>query len=122
MKNKIIKIVSMSLAIMFNITTIVHADKYGIYSEIGSGNGVVSAGQYIAGWILYAGIIICVIALMIKGIKFITAAPEGKADVKKSLIPWAIGLVILIAGRIALNWVIDLAQSGINNIDPDTIG
>lgn len=123
MKNKIIKILSIILAVMFNVTNIVHADRYGIYNvNTTPGTGIIGAGQYVAGWILYAGIIICVIALMIKGIKFITAAPEGKADVKKSLIPWAIGLVILIAGRVALNWIIDLAQSGLNGIDPNNVG
>lgn len=125
MKNKIIKIFSIVSAIMFSIANIVYADQYGIYNvDTTSGKGVIGAGQYIAGWILYAGIIICVIALMIKGIKFITSAPEGKADVKKSLIPWAVGLIILVAGRVALNWIIDLTQSegGINNIDADNVG
>lgn len=122
MKNKIIKIFSMISAFMLSFMNFVYADEtydaYGIY-DVGkytrSNTGIVGAGRYIAGWILYAGIIICVIALMIKGIKFITAAPEGKAEVKKSLLPWFIGLIILVAGRIALNWILNLAL-GINSM------
>ena len=87
MKNKIIKIISIITAMMFNIANFAYAaNDYGLYSGINEDSGIVNAGQYIAGWILYAGIIICVIVLMIKGIKFITAAPEGKAEVKKSLL------------------------------------
>lgn len=125
MKNKIIKIFSIISVFMLNCMTFTYAaneyDAYGIYDNIGdisrSNKGIMGAGKYIGGWILYAGIIICVIALMVKGIKFITAAPEGKAEIKKSLIPWIIGLLILVAGRIALSWVLELAL-GINNINP----
>ncbi|MCR5146228.1 MAG: hypothetical protein K6B70_02640 [Clostridia bacterium] len=125
MKNKIIKIFSVISAFMLNCMTFVYAengekiyDDFGIY-DIGdaarSNTGIMGAGRYISGWILYAGIIICVIALMIKGIKFITAAPEGKAEVKKSLLPWIIGLIILLVGRVALNWILNLAL-GINRM------
>ena len=133
MKDKIIKIFSIISVFLINFSNFVCAengeniyDDYGIY-DIGntarSNTGIMGAGRYIAGWILYAGIIICVIALMVKGIKFITAAPEGKADVKKSLLPWFIGLVILLVGRVGLNWIISLALEFNRSVsDPDSIG
>ena len=132
MKNKIIKIFSIISAFMLNCMNFVYAengekiyDNYGIY-DIGnvtrSNTGVMGAGRFIAGWILYAGIIICVIALMIKGIKFIVAAPEGKSEVKKSLLPWFIGLLILLVGRVALNWILSLALGLNKQISPDSVG
>lgn len=122
MKNKIIKILSIISATLFSCMNIVYAaNDYGIYN-INENSGVIGAGKYVAGWILYAGIIICVIVLMIKGIKFITSSPEGKADVKKELIPWFVGIVILLAGRLVANWVIELTQQDINSIDSNSIG
>ena len=49
--------------------------------SIPNNNGLFNAGSEIAGYIVYAAIVISVIVLMVKGIKFITSSPEGKADV-----------------------------------------
>ena len=115
MKNKSIRILLLILIIMLAVMNVAYASPTDIYT--GGGDRLSNAGTYIAGWIRYAGIIICVIVLMLKGIKFITASPEGKADVKKELIPWAVGLVILVAFIPFINWVIELTQKNLNSID-----
>ena len=48
--------------------------------------------------LLTIGIIIAVIMGGILGIKFMTEAPEGKAEVKKILIPYVVGCVIVFGG------------------------
>lgn len=116
MKSKIIRILLLILIIMLAVVNVVYAAPNDIYT-INGGYRLRDAGRYVAGWIRYAAIIVCVIVLMLKGIKFITSAPEGKADVKKELIPWAIGLLILFAFIPFLNWIIELVQNNLNSID-----
>lgn len=109
------KIIYIMFAIIINIVNVVYADATEIYS-FRNDNGVVAAGQTIGGWIFYFVIIAAVIVLMIKGIKFIVSSPEGKADVKKEMMPWAIGIIILFAARAIINIVVDLANKNINSI------
>ena len=49
------------------------------------------------GVIKYAGIIIAVIIAMYIGIKYITASPEGKAEVKKTLGFYVGGVALLLS-------------------------
>ena len=121
MKNKIIKILFLILIIMLAVVNVAYAAPTDIYS-FNSNTKLQTAGTYIAGWLRYAAIIICVIMLMLKGIKFITSSPEGKADVKKELIPWFVGLVILVAMIPFLNWIIEITQNNINSIDSNNVG
>lgn len=81
-----------------------------------NGSKLTTVGANIAWYISWVAIIVSVIVLMQKGIKFITSAPEGKAEVKKELMPWAIGLVILFSMNIVLNFIIDFAQNNVNNL------
>ena len=120
MKKKIVKILFLIFIIMLNVINVVYAAPADIYN-IGN-NKLQTAGTYVAGIIKYAAIVIGVVVLMLKGIKFITASPEGKADAKKELIPWFIGLIILFAMIPFLNWIIDLSKNNINNITTDDIG
>lgn len=82
----------------------------------GGNNSVSNIGATIAGYIVYAGIVVAVVVLMLKGIKFITSSPEGKADVKKELIPWAVGIVILFSIQAILQFVVNFAQNNVNNL------
>lgn len=119
MKKFLLKLFSIILFIACICINTVYADVSDIY--VLGDNKLIDAGSYIAGWIFYAAIIICVIVLMIKGIKFITASPEGKADVKKELIPWFIGIILLFSFRIALQWVANITQDNINSITYEQI-
>ena len=74
------------------------------------------AAALIAGYILWAGIAIAIGVLIIKGIRFITSSVNGKADVKKELIPWAIGVVLLFTFQIILQFVINMSQQYVNTI------
>lgn len=121
MKKRVIRIILLVLAIMLAVINVAYAAPNDIY-QLNGNEKLQSAGQYIAGWIKYAVIIAGVIVLMLKGIKFITAAPEGKADAKKELIPWAIGILIVFAFIPFLNWIIELTQSNINSIDHTQVG
>ena len=123
MKRKISSIMCIVLnVLLFNYNSVYALQKgqtTGLREQmysIPNNNGLFNAGSEIAGYIVYAAIVISVIVLMVKGIKFITSSPEGKADVKKELIPWAIGLVILFSMNIVLNAIKDIAMRNINTL------
>lgn len=69
----------------------------------------------ITGRIYYVVQIFCyaaaVIILMIKGYKFMKASPEAKAEVKKELVSYAIGAVILFAVGTFIGIFASLSQS-----------
>ena len=55
------------------------------------------AGNKVLGYIQVVGTFIAVGVLMYLGIKYMTASANEKADVKKSIIPYIIGCVVLLA-------------------------
>lgn len=102
MKKNLLKIVLIIFILMFNVYNSADASSYQQYYGYNLYNGyatggyeIVSAARMIGGYIKYAALAVAVIMLMVKGIKFITSSPEGKADVKKEMMPWAIGIVLL---------------------------
>lgn len=96
-------------------TTVVSTDPSQIYN-LNSNNRILNAGSKVTAYIIYAGIIISVVVLMQKGMKFITASPEGKAEVKKEIIPWVIGLVLLLSINIVIQFVADFSQEHVNTL------
>ena len=122
MKKNILKIVLIIFILMFNIVNIVYAASYQPYGSYKLYNGyasggyeIVSVAKTIGGYIKYAAIVVAVIMLMVKGIKFITSSPEGKADAKKEMIPWAIGVVLLFTLSLILSMFAEVGES-LNNV------
>lgn len=68
----------------------------------------------ILGIIRWGGLILAVIVAMFIGIKFITASPEGKAEVKKTAIFYIAGIVILLSASVIVTVI------G-NSIQPNSI-
>lgn len=124
MKKKISLVIYILFNILFCYNTVFAAqggDVTGLRESlymtgISSDNSIFVAGSTIAGYIIYVAIAISVIMLMIKGIKFITSSPEGQANVKKELIPWAVGIVILFTMTFVLRFINQFAQNNINTL------
>lgn len=51
---------------------------------------------------------VAVIALLIIGIKYVTAGPEGKAVSKKVFVYYIIGLTIVILGSEIIGWIAEI--------------
>ncbi len=68
-----------------------------------------STGNSILGYIKVIGTFIAVGVLMFLGIKYMTASANEKADIKKSIIPYIIGAIILL---VAVNIVPIIANIG----------
>ena len=66
-------------------------------SDLGSDNDqkIVNAGNQIIGIIQMVGVAIAVVMLIMLGIKYMIAAPDEKADIKKTATIYIIGAVIL---------------------------
>lgn len=74
-------------------------------------NVVVDMGSTVISVIRVIGIIVTVVALMIIGIKFMTGSVEEKADYKKSMIPYLIGVFIFFALSQLIALVMDFVTS-----------
>lgn len=62
----------------------------------GKSDKIVVAGNKVLGYIQVVGTLIAVGVLMFLGIKYMTASANEKADIKKSIIPYIIGAVLLL--------------------------
>lgn len=101
LNKKSVKIVSIIMLVMVLLGTLSNT----VFAEV----AVPTANEFnptselsttigdILGVIKYAGIIIAVIIAMYIGIKYITASPEGKAEVKKTLGFFVGGIVLLLS-------------------------
>lgn len=74
---------------------------------------VTSKAEPIIGTIKTLGIVISVITLIVLGIKYMTGSIEEKAEYKKTMIPYLIGVVLLVS----ITQFIGLIANIVSNID-----
>ena len=72
---------------------------------------IVSKGATLVSVIRVIGIIVTVVCLMLIGIKYMTGSIEEKADYKKSMIPYLIGVLVFFALSQLLAIIIEFANS-----------
>ena len=116
MKSKIMKIMSLSMVLMLMLAVVAMpvmalTIPEPNYNAAGT-KGIQQGGQNIAGMAAVLGVAVAVAVLIWLAIKYITAAPSDKADIKKSAVAYVIGAVLLFAasGVLALiqNFATDL--------------
>lgn len=76
----------------------------------GGGTFVQRAGK-VLGFIKYVGAIISVLALSIIGIKYMFSSVEGKAEYKKTMLPYIIGCFLLGFITVVLTVIENLAKA-----------
>lgn len=114
-----IKKISKIISVVFIITTILSAINMVLASEPAIPSSVSPTGasdvNNIAGMVIYVIQIIAfaaaVIMLIFVGIKFLTASPEGKAEIKKSAVIYVVGAILLFAATGILGIVRTLASN-----------
>lgn len=120
--NKTIKAISVLLIaamMLFTISTTVFAvDPNGIISNMNNVNNVdtnsiSTIGGQIANILSTIGIIVGVIVLLVLGIKYMMGSTSEKAEYKKTMIPYLIGVVLLVA----ITQFIGLIANIVSNID-----
>ncbi len=120
---KLISVVTIILSIMMAFSTVSFADgeepvapktQTEIINTLGkdaegvNSEALVTFGQKIATVIRAVGIILTVVILMILGIKYMTGSAEEKADYKKSMIPYIVGVVVLFGASMIASAIIGL--------------
>ena len=98
---KTIKVMSLSVALMLMLAVVampvmaltIPDPNY----NAGGTTQIQNAGSNIAGMAAVLGVAVAVVILIWLAIKYITAAPSDKADIKKSAVAYVIGAVLLFA-------------------------
>lgn len=100
---RILSVLVIAIVIMMSLSIIVSAKPP--ETDGGTPTGI----QTVGGRILAAGSVICYAAafvlLMWMGIKWLTSAPEGKAELKKGLIIASVGAILLFGAGTIMNIV-----------------
>ena len=103
MSKKVMKILTVLLliAMLCNICTTVFADFDG-FAEIKPASSqlatsVQNIGGYILGVALVIGMVVAVVMLVVLAIKYISAAPNDKAEIKKHAVVYIVGAIVLFA-------------------------
>lgn len=101
MKTKIMKVTLLLLVLMV-ILAIIARPSFGLdipkpnYDAAGT-EGISTAGSNIAGIAATIGVGVAIVILIWLAIKYITAAPSDKADIKKSATAYVFGAILLFA-------------------------
>ncbi len=107
-RNKMLKVMLavLTLVVLLGVAGTVFADDavkdgYTEVTPIEPGDGVSDSIGSITGKILYIaqmiGYAVAVIMLIVLGIKYITASPDGKAEIKKSVYIYVVGALGIFA-------------------------
>lgn len=81
-----------------------------------NGSKIATSGREILGYIQVIGTLIAVGVLMFLGIKYMTASASEKADIKKSIIPYIVGAVVLLTAVNILPIIETIGKGLINGV------
>ena len=121
---KILLIIFIAVIIL-SISTVSFARLTDISSSasVPGGDKIKSIGSTILGVVEIVAVVVALVMLVVLAIKYMTAAPSEKGEVKKSLIIYAVGALILFSGAGLLN-IIQAMGNQINsgaNINDNTL-
>ena len=127
MKSKIMKVMSLSIMLMLMFAVVAMPvmatgtpPKIEPNWNVQGGQGIANAGNNIAGIASIIGVAVAVVILIWLAIKYITAAPSDKADIKKSAVAYVIGAVLLFAASGVLALIQNFGQELGNELQNDT--
>ena len=116
--NRIMKITTILVIAMMLVSTlsaVFATGAAGVLGQLKGNTGAATAVTHTANNIIGIVQVICyaaaVIMLIYLGVKFITASPEGKAEIKKSAIIYVIGAVIVFAAGALLGVISNLSTN-----------
>lgn len=79
-----------------------------------SANSVKLIGQRILGIVQIVGTIASIVTLIILGIKYMTGSVEEKAEYKKTLMPYLIGAIFVLAATNITSWIFSASENFFN--------
>lgn len=111
---KVLSVLLIFIIIIFMLSNVVLADPISAMEgyNSGSGNSTLSnVGSKLYGIILIVGSAVAFITLAVMAIRFMTAAPDEKAEIKKNMIGFVVGVLILICTLTILRILQTIGQS-----------
>ena len=121
----VLGLVALLVVCILSSYSIVSAEKVDFHSEITNqdtivdNSGAATAATNITGALLnvfrVAAIGIALIMLVVVAVKYMSAAPEGKADIKKHAVIYIVGAIVLFASAAILTIIQNFAQANVNN-------
>ena len=74
-------------------------------------NKLAEVGGKIVGILQVLGMVIAIVVLLILGIKYMTGSAEEKAEYKKTMVPYAVGAVIVFVATTLVNVIYNAATA-----------
>lgn len=116
MKKRLINIVVIICIFLTSLSTISYASGGYIGTvlsggENGAGSQIKGAGQIILDMALALGAAVAAVILVWLGIKYTSAAPDEKANIKKSAVAYLIGCVILFGFAGVIGFIVNLSET-----------
>lgn len=111
-------VVTLIIAMITFISTSVLAVNPNDYkpNDVGTPSLFYSRVGIVLGWIKYIGILVAVVALTIIGIRYLFSSVEGKAEYKKTMMPYVLGCFLLVATSTIVGLIADVADT---TVKPD---
>lgn len=78
-----------------------------------SGTEAIKKANNIIGAVTTVGIIVSVVTLMVMGVKYMVGSVEEKAEYKKTMIPYLIGVVLLLAASSIVSVIAKMTEGAI---------
>ena len=79
-----------------------------------------SVAGMIVGILQVIGVAAAIIMLVFLGIKYVSAAPSEKADIKKSAAIYVVGAVMLLGATVILGWIETFVNQDLAYVEPTT--
>ena len=106
----IVTIAVMLLATVSNVVLAIDPDTINASTNTDAAGKVQTVGENILGVIQTIGTIAAIVTLIILGIKYMMGSAEEKAEYKKTLMPYVIGAVLVLAASNIVKWVFSAAS------------
>ena len=112
LNKKSIKIIGIVLLIALLLVTVFGTSVMAVdgLPDVGTktpdGNVAESVGT-ILGYIRWAGLAIAIAMAMFVGIKYVTASPDGKAEIKKTLTIYVLGIILIVSASAIVGFIGD---------------
>lgn len=110
---KIISILAIIVAVIMAVTPVfaeIDPSKLQANSDAIAESAISGFAGKVMGLIRNVGIVAAVIILMIIGLQYLTGSVEQKADYKKSLMPYVVGVIVLFGASAIAEFVIRIAK------------
>lgn len=115
--NKIFMVFAITIVLLLSIFSYVNAAVNptgylnGTISNETARNNIKSIGNTIVGIVQVVGSIVSAVIILIIGIRYMTGSVEEKASYKKSMMPYFIGAVVVLAATNILKLIVNFATN-----------